>query len=26
LVTDKMIELLQDVHAFDLNALYAPES
>lgn len=25
-VTDKMIELLQDVHAFDLNALYAPES
>jgi creatinine amidohydrolase len=26
LVTDKMIELLQDVHAFDLNALYAPGS
>jgi creatinine amidohydrolase len=23
-VTDKMIELLQDVHAFDLAALYAP--
>lgn len=23
-VTGKMIELLQDVHAFDLNALYAP--
>jgi creatinine amidohydrolase len=24
-VTDKMIELLQDVHAFDLGALYKPE-
>jgi creatinine amidohydrolase len=25
-VTDKMIELLQDVHAFDLEALYAPKA
>ena len=25
-VTDKMIELLQDMHAFDLEQLYAPRS
>jgi creatinine amidohydrolase len=25
-VTDKMIELLRDMHAFDLNALYTPET